>query len=71
VDTWQNHKVGPAWLTGGHASPGKRSQPSVDFSRLGGSHGKSTEVQPFDLRSCEMRRELVFSLAGGHVQRGH
>jgi hypothetical protein len=21
-DTWKNHKVGPAWLTGGHTSPG-------------------------------------------------
>jgi hypothetical protein len=21
-DTWQNHKVGPAWLIGGHALPG-------------------------------------------------
>jgi hypothetical protein len=52
-NTWQNHKVGPAWLTGGHALPGERSQCSVDFSRLGDSRSKSTGAQPFDSRRCE------------------
>jgi hypothetical protein len=30
---------------------------------------KSTEIQPFNLRIRELRRELLFSLAGGHARR--
>jgi hypothetical protein len=50
---WQDHKVGPAWLTGGHALPGERSQFSVDFSRLRDLQDKSLRAQPLDLRSPE------------------
>jgi hypothetical protein len=46
---WQDHKVGPAWLTGGHALPGERSQCSVDFSHLRDSWDKSLRAQPLDL----------------------
>jgi hypothetical protein len=53
VDTWQNHKVGPARLTSGHASPGKRSQHSIDFSCLRDSWSKGMRVQPFNLQSRE------------------
>jgi hypothetical protein len=48
---WKNYKVGSMGLTGGHASPRKRSQHSVDFSCLRDSQSKSTETQPFKSRS--------------------
>jgi hypothetical protein len=41
VNTWQNHKVGPAWLIGGHVPQEERSQNSIEFSCLRDSRDKS------------------------------
>jgi hypothetical protein len=53
VDTWQNHKVGTTWLTGGYESPREESQCSVDFSHLEDSRDKSVKARRFNLRGCE------------------
>jgi len=56
----QNHKVGSAWLAGGHVSPRKRSQHSVDLSRLGRLQQEGMRVQPTNSRRCELWEALVF-----------
>jgi hypothetical protein len=50
------HKVGPAWSTGGHVLPGDRSQHSVEFSHLGDSRNRRVKARRFNprLRGCEV-----------------
>jgi hypothetical protein len=54
-NVWQNHKVGPAWMTGRHTLPGEWSQCSFDFSHLRVLQGDITRVGCSNSRSCEWR----------------
>jgi hypothetical protein len=40
-----DHKVGPAWLKGGHALSGDRSQHSIEFSQLGDSRNRRVKAR--------------------------
>jgi hypothetical protein len=59
------HKVGPAWSTGGHALPGDRSQHSVEFSHLGGSRNRRVKARRFNQRGCEVARFRVAEVRRG------
>jgi hypothetical protein len=60
------HKVGPAWSTGGHVLPGDRSQHSIEFSHLGDSRNRRVKARRFNLRGGEVvRLRVVKSVKGG------
>jgi hypothetical protein len=62
------HKVGPAWSTGGHVLPGDRSQHSVEFSHLGDSRNRRVKARRFNLRGGEVARLRVVQSVRGRSQ---